>query len=265
MAADGLGTDFAGRRALITGGGSGIGAATAAALAAAGASVVLVGRRAEPLERLAAKLGTEHGVDALPFPADVVRPDQVNAAFRFAAAIGAPEIVVCAAGVAHAGKLENVSDDDVDRVLAVNVKGAWNVARACVPAMKAAGYGRIVHVASTAGVRGYRYNALYAASKHALCGFTRSLAAELLPSGVTVNAACPGFVDTDLVDAAARDVAEKTGRTFEEAKQVLGAQNPLGRLVTPEEVAHAILFLAAASSSAISGVSLIVDGGTPHW
>jgi NAD(P)-dependent dehydrogenase (short-subunit alcohol dehydrogenase family) len=260
-----LGSDFVGRRALVTGGGTGLGAAIAVALAEAGASVVVIGRRPEPLERLAADLAGRCAVDVLGFPADVTKPTQVAAAFKFAtASIGAPEIVVNAAGVAHAGPLGAVKDEDVDRVLDVNVRGVWHVVRAAVPAMKAASYGRIVNVASTAGIRGYRYNALYAASKHALLGLTRTLAVELLPHGITVNAVCPGFADTDLVDDAARALAAKTGRTFDDAKAALAAQNPLGRLVRPEEVAAATLYLASRRAAAVNGTSLVVDGGSPY-
>lgn len=266
MSADDLGTDFAGRRALVTGGGTGIGAAVAEAFAAAGASVIVLGRRADPLERLAARLSAEHGTDVLAFPADVTRPDQVAAAFKFAAAsVGAPEIVVNAAGVAHAGPLGTTTDADVDRVLDVNVRGVWHVARAALPAMKAARDGRFVVVASTAGVRGYRNNALYVASKHAVCGLVRTLAAELIPFGVTVNAVCPGFADTEIVAEAARAISERTGRSVEEAKDALGKLNPLGRLVRPEEVAAAILGLCTRAAAAVSGHELVVDGGTPRW
>jgi NAD(P)-dependent dehydrogenase (short-subunit alcohol dehydrogenase family) len=263
---DALGTEFVGRRALVTGGGTGIGAAAARALAKAGASVVLIGRRPEPLERLAAELSAEGATDASAFPADVVDRRQVAAAFRFATnAIGAPEIVVAAAGVAFAATLENTSDADLDRTFAVNVAGVRNVLREATPSMTAAGFGRVVVVASTAALRGYRYNAAYVASKHAVLGLVRSVAAEVVSKGVTVNAVCPGFVDTDIVDTAAATLSEKSGRSFDDAKGLLAAQNPLGRLVRPEEVAHAILSLAAASASAINGAALVVDGGTPGF
>lgn len=263
---DFLGTDFAGRRALVTGGGTGIGAACARALAQAGASVALIGRRPEPLERLAHDLSAATGVDVVAFPADVTAPGQVASAFKFAAAaIGAPEIVVNAAGVAYAGPLGHTKDEDVDRVLDVNVRGVWHVVRAALPAMRAAGYGRIVNVASTAGIKGYRYNALYTASKHALLGLTRTLAVELLPAGITVNAVCPGFADTEIVAAAARTLAEKTGRSEAEASAALAAQNPLGRLVSPEEVAAAVLYLASVRAGAVNGTSIVIDGGTPYY
>lgn len=252
----------AGRCALVTGAGSGIGAACARALARAGARVALAGRRMEPLEALARAIDDEDG-EALAFSCDVTKPDQVVGAVKFfASALGPIEIVVNAAGVGHSAPLAATPDEEIDRVLDVNLRGAWNVVRATVAVMRKAGFGRIVNVASTAAVRGYRFNALYTASKHALAGLTRSLSAELLPSGITVNAVCPGFTDTDLVASAARMIAEKTGRTEAEAKKALAAQNPLGRLVEPDEVAAAVLWLVGDKSGAVSGQSIVIDGGT---
>jgi 3-hydroxybutyrate dehydrogenase len=263
---DELGTELVGRRALVTGGGTGIGAACVRALCAAGASVVALGRRPEPLERLVAELAGGADADVAAFPADVTQPEQIAAAVKFATAtFGAPEIVVNAAGVAHAGPLGATTDEDFDRVLDVNLRGVWHVVRAVVPAMKRAGYGRIVNVASTAGLRGYRFNAAYVASKHALLGLSRTLAAELLPHGITVNSVCPGFADTEIVESAARKIADKTGKTLDAAKAALAAQNPLGRLVTPDEVAAAALYFASRSAAAASGTTLVLDGGTPYY
>jgi NAD(P)-dependent dehydrogenase (short-subunit alcohol dehydrogenase family) len=259
---EGLNGDPAGRCALVTGAGSGIGAASARALARAGAKVALCGRQLEPLEELAREINDQDG-EALAFSCDVTRPEQVALASGFfTSALGPFEIVVNAAGQAHSATLPATTDEDIDRILDVNLRGAWNVVRAVVPAMRKAKWGRIINVASTASVRGYRYNALYTASKHALAGLTRSLSAELLPHGITVNAVCPGFTETDLVREAARTIADKTGKTEAEAVQLLAKQNPLGRLVQPDEVAATVVWLAGASGAAVSGQSIVLDGGT---
>ena len=254
--------DPAGRCALVTGAGSGIGAACARALAAAGAKVALAGRRLEALEALAREIGEQDG-EALAFSCDVTKPEQVKSAFGFfSAALGPVEILVNAAGQAHSATLAATTDEDIDRILDVNLRGVWNAVREAVPAMKRARYGRIVNVASTAAVRGYRFNALYTASKHALAGLTRSLAAELLADGITVNAVCPGFTDTAIVESAAQAIAGKTGRSEADAREVLARQNPLGRLVAPEEVAAAVSWLVSAGGAAVSGQSIVIDGGT---
>jgi len=252
----------AGRVVLVTGAGSGIGAACARALSRAGARVALAGRRLEPLEAIAHEIDEDDG-EALALSCDVTKPQEVERAVGFfSAGLGPIEIVVNAAGIGHSATLTATSDEDIDHVLDVNLRGAWNVVRATFAPMKRAKFGRIVNVASTAAVRGYRYNALYAASKHALAGLTRSLSAELLPDGITVNAVCPGFTDTAIVENAARTIADKTGRTEAAAKEALAAQNPIGRLVTPDEVAAAVLWLVGDGGGAISGQSVVIDGGT---
>jgi NAD(P)-dependent dehydrogenase (short-subunit alcohol dehydrogenase family) len=251
-----------GRCAVVTGAGSGIGAACARTLAQAGAKVGLAGRRLPPLEALAREIAADGG-EALALACDVTMPEEVRDALAFfAAALGPVEILVNAAGQAHSATLAATTDDDIDRILDVNLRGAWNAARAVAPAMVKAGFGRIVNVASTAAVRGYRFNALYTASKHALAGLTRSLSAELLSAGVTVNAVCPGFTDTEIVRDAARAIAERSGRTEEDAREALARQNPLGRLVQPDEVAAAVLWLVSDGSGATSGQSIVIDGGT---
>jgi len=254
--------DPAGRTAVVTGAGTGIGRAIAEALARAGARVGLIGRRSEPLQRVATAIASGDG-EALPVPCDVTDDRQVGSALdMIRGALGPIEILVNNAGRVHSAPLEKVPDEDWDAIMDLNVRAAWVLVRSVVPEMEAAGFGRIVNVASVAAHRGWRYTAVYTASKHALGGLTRSLAADLGPRGIAVNAVCPGYVDTPIVESAARNIAEKTDRSEEDAREQLAAFNPLGRLVTPEEVAGAVMWLLGPESTAVAGHSLILDGGT---
>lgn len=254
--------DPAGRVTLVTGGGSGIGQAVAIRLAKAGAPVALLGRRPEPLQRVAAIIG-DHGGEAMAVPADLLSPKQRKAALGMVrATLGPIEILVNNAGIAHAGPMHRLKDEDVERLFELNVTVPFELAGEVLGDMRETGFGRIVNVASTAAIAGHRYTTLYTASKHALAGWTRSLSCELLAEGITVNAVCPGFVDTDIVANAVRQIVEKTGRTEEEARADLAKQNPLGRLVRPEEVAEAVHFMVGPHSGAMSGHCLVLDGGT---
>jgi NAD(P)-dependent dehydrogenase (short-subunit alcohol dehydrogenase family) len=256
------GMDPAGRAALVSGAGSGIGRAIALSLAEAGARVALVGRDADRLAAVAATIAERDG-EAFAVPADLADERQLETAVRMArSALGPIEILVHNAGIAHSGLLTKTSDEDMDRVLAINLHAAFLLAAAVAADMKAAGWGRIIHVGSTASLRGFPYCSLYTASKHALAGLTRSLAAELLPHGITVNLVCPGYVDTALVDRAADSVATKTGRDASDVKAHFARSNPLGRLVTPEEVAEAVLRFCGPGSAAVSAESYVIDGGT---
>lgn len=248
-----------GRHALVTGGGTGIGAAIAVALARLGATLTLVGRRAAPLEASRAALpGSGHGV-AL---ADVTDHAAVAAAFEAAAAARGPlAILVNNAGAARSASLAKTAPELWHEMLAVNLTGAYNCTHAVLGGMQAAGWGRIVNVASTAGLVGYAYVAAYCAAKHGVIGLTRALALEVAKQGITVNAVCPGYTETPLLGAALDNIVAKTGRSSDEAKATLAAGNPQGRLVQPEDVAHTVAWLCAPGAEAIHGQAIAVAGG----
>jgi NAD(P)-dependent dehydrogenase (short-subunit alcohol dehydrogenase family) len=242
----------------VTGGGSGIGAAAAAALAGAGADVTLIGRTGDRLESCRTRLGEPHAIEI----ADVADAAAVASAFeRAAARLGPVAILVNNAGSAESAPFLKTDAALLDRMLAVNLKGAFHCTQAVLPAMLQAKEGRIVNVASTAGITGYAYVAAYCAAKHGLVGLTRALAREVATSGVTVNAVCPGFTDTELVARSVDTIAAKTGRSAEAARAELAKTNPMGRLVTPEEVASTVLWLCLPESRSVTGQAIVVAGG----
>lgn len=242
--------------ALVTGGGSGIGAAIARTLAAAGAQVTLVGRRAEPLRALAGEIGAAWTA------ADVTDPAQVAAAFAAArAAHGAVTILINNAGGTATAPFGRATFADWRGVMAVNLDALFHCCQAALPDLTAAAAGRIVTVASTAGVRGYPYVAAYVAAKHGAVGLTRALAAELAATRITVNAVCPGFTDTDLVARSVAAIAAKTGRDEGSARADLAAFNPQRRLIEPQEVADAVLWLCRPASRSVTGQAIAVAGG----
>ena len=251
-----------GQHVVVTGGGRGIGAAIAGELARLGANLTLVGRNeATLLERRAALLA-EHERSIATVIADITDEASVEQAFSAAiAALGPATILVNNAGAASSAPFRRTTLDAWQAMLAVNLTGAFLCARAVLPAMSEAGYGRIVNIASTAGLKGYAYVAPYVAAKHGLIGLTRALAAELATSGITVNAVCPGFTDTDLLASSIDTIVEKTGRTPEDARASLASSNPQGRLIEPQEVAQAVGFLCLPSSASITGQALVVAGG----
>ena len=248
---------LAGLHAVVTGGGTGIGAAIAAALAAEGARLTLMGRRPEPLQATAAALP-----EAEALPCDVTDETAVAAAFAAAAARGGPvALLVNNAGAVESAPLQRTSLALFRRMLDVNLTGAFLCSRAALPGMIDGGFGRIVNVASTAGLRGYPYVAAYCAAKHGLVGLTRALALELAKRPVTVNAVCPGYTETALVAGALDTIVAKTGRSRHEASAELARGNPQGRLVQPAEVAAAVAFLCRPENAAITGQALAIAGG----
>ena len=248
---------LAGRHALVTGGGRGIGAAIAAALAGAGARVTLLGRTAAELAATAARIPGAAAVAA-----DVTDPAAVERAFGEArAAAGEVSILVNNAGLAKSRALAKSDAAFWRALLAVNLDGAYHCTRAAIPAILATDWGRIVNVSSTAGLRGYAYCTAYCAAKHGVVGLTRALALEVAKTGITVNAVCPGYTDTGVVRDAIRNISEKTARSEAEARESLVSFNPQQRLIQPAEVANAVLWLCLPGSESVNGQSLAIAGG----
>jgi NAD(P)-dependent dehydrogenase (short-subunit alcohol dehydrogenase family) len=242
--------------ALVTGASQGIGAACAQALSAAGHRVALVARNEAALTEVAVSLPGE----ALVLPTDVLDPDALEAAFaRVEREWGPVEILVVNAGAAMSAPLVKTTDDDWQRMLDLNLTAPFRCLRRALPSMTQAGFGRVVVIASVAGKVGSARIAAYTASKHGVIGLVRTAAAEVARSGVTVNAVCPGYVDTPMTDTSVEHISTGTGRTEAEARQILANMQPIGRLVTVDEVAAAVMLCVA--NGAISGQGLNVDGG----
>ena len=250
-----------GRGAVVTGGGRGIGAAVAQALAAAGASVVVTARTRTEIEAVAAGLRARgHAAHAV--AGDVTSPPSVAAlAERALELLGSVDVLVNNAGVARSAPFLKVSLEQWEEVHRVNATGPLLVTQAFLPAMLERGWGRIVNVASVASFIGARYITAYAASKHALTGMTRCLAEELGGTGVTVNSVCPSYVDTPMTDENIERIAAKTGRDADAVRSGLEKMQPGGRLITPREVAHAVMTFMPEAAAALQGSELVVRGG----
>jgi len=244
------------RHALITGGGKGIGLAIAAALSGAGFQVSVLGRDASALEAAVSR-GEAHAA----FTADVTDAAAIAAAVGEAQRHAPIDILVNNAGGVETGPFLRLDDDAFERQLVLNLMSAVRTTRAVLPAMTRRGFGRIINIASTAGLKGYAYVSAYSAAKHAVIGLVRSLALEMAGSNVTVNAVCPGFTDTDLVAGSIENIMKKTGRSREQAIAELAKHNPQGRLITPQEVADAVLWLCGEGAGAITGQAIAVAGG----
>ena len=244
---------LAGKLALVTGGGRGIGAACARQLAAAGAKVIVCGRTQADLEAVAKDIG---GTAITCDIADRAATDRMMRELP-----GRVDVLINNAGVAESASLEKTSDELWDRIIELDATAPFRVTRALVPSMVKAGWGRVVNIASNAGVAGYGYSAAYCAAKHAMVGFTRALAVDLARSGVTINALCPGWVHTRMSDEAVARIAAKTNRSAEEARATLEAMSPQRRMIEPEEVAYAAVMLCADASRGIHGQTIVIDGG----
>lgn len=241
---------------LVTGGGRGIGRAIAAELTRAGATVTVLGRQRAALDEVIAA-GDAHFAEV----ADVADQAAVGAAVAKAAARQPIDILVANAGIAESAPFAKSDAALFQRMMAVNFMGVVHSIQAALPSMKDRPYGRIVAVASTAGLKGYAYVSAYSAAKHAVIGLVRSLALELANTRITVNAVCPGFTDTDLVAGSIDNIMKKTGRSREQAVAELSKHNPQGRLVTPNEVADTVRWLCGEGAGAITGQAIAVAGG----
>lgn len=252
------------RLALITGGGRGIGRAIALQFAREGARVGVAARTLEQVKQVANEIKDETGVEAIALVCDVSRAADVTEMFgSFRNILGRdPDILVNNAGVAESATLDKTTDELWHRHLAINLSGTFYCTRSALPSMLSNGWGRIINIASIAGKTGAPYISAYAASKHGVIGLTRSVAMEVGATGVTVNAICPGYVDTDMVSKGIERITARTGRSAEEALNTLKKMSPQNRLVTSEEVAALALLLASDEGRGINGQGLNIDGGT---
>jgi 3-hydroxybutyrate dehydrogenase len=248
--------------AVVTGGGRGIGEAVARRLAAAGVNVLLAARTRTQVDAVAASIRAGGG-QAWSTVCDVADEASVDDLANTARQhLGVVDILINNAGLTSSAPLHRTTLEEWNRLIAVNATGAFLCTRAFLPTMVQRGRGRIVNVASVAGLHGARYIAAYAASKHALIGLTRAAAAEVAGCGVTVNAVCPDYVDTAMTDASVARIAAKTGRSEEEARSAILSLSPAGRLLEPDEVADAVFYLCSEQAASVNGHALVIDGGS---
>jgi 3-hydroxybutyrate dehydrogenase len=248
---------LANKHAVVTGGGSGVGAAVAMALAGAEAKVTIIGRRTEQL----AAVASEHaGIETQ--VCDVTDRDVLDQSLVSARANHGPiDIMVASAGVATSKPFHRLTSQDMNDLMNVNLMGVFNSFQAALGDGRESGWGRLIAIASTAGLPGYPYVSPYCASKHAAVGLVRGLAQELGSSGVTANAICPSYVDTPMTDRTLKNIVAQTGRSHEEALAALTASNPQGRLISPEEIAGTVLWLCSDAAAGINGQAITIDGG----
>ena len=243
------------KTALITGGGRGIGRAIALAFAREGIRIAVAARTAQQVEQVAHEIGN----GAIAIVCDVADPENVTQMFE---RVGDVDILVNNAGVAESATVVNTTDELWHKHLSINLSGTFYCTRAALPAMLKKGWGRIINIASIAGKTGAPYIAAYSASKHGVLGLTKSIALEVANAGITVNAICPGYVDTEMVSRGVERITSRTGRTAEEALDTLKKMSPQNSLVTPEEVAALALLLASDEGRGINGQGINIDGGT---
>ncbi|HVM23004.1 MAG TPA: SDR family oxidoreductase [Sphingomicrobium sp.] len=252
-----MGNRLEGRHALITGGGTGIGAAAARQLHAEGANLSLLGRRMEPLEAVRHELGGQA------IQCDVTDPERIRTAYEEARSTNGPiDLLIVNAGIAESAPFHKMTREGWDRIIATNLTAAFDCAQAAIGDLLKSDNGRIVFVASVASLRGVPYAAHYAASKHGLLGLMRSLAAEYAKTNLTVNAVCPGYVDTPMTDQSVARVSQITGRSEDEARGAITNMNASGRLVDPEAIGNVIAMLCLPLSRDINGAAITLDGGT---
>jgi len=251
------------RHALITGGGRGIGRAIAHAFAQEGAQVAVAARTTAQVESVAQELTEQFGVRALAIACDVSDGNSVKSMFgKFAEAFGrGPDILVSNAGIAESALITRTDDDLWRRIQGINLDGTFYCMRAALPQMIEKGWGRIINIASIAGKTGAPYIAAYSASKHGVLGLTRSVSQEVAGKGITVNAICPGYVDTDMTTGAVEIITNKTSLTKDQALDSLKKMSPQNRLITSEEVAALALLLASEAGRGINGQAINIDGG----
>lgn len=252
-----MGSSLQGRHALITGGGTGIGAAAAEYLNAEGAMLTLLGRRVEPIKAVAESFG------GTAIQCDVTDPDRVRAAFDEARRANGPiDLLIVNAGIAESAPFHKMTREGWDRIIGTNLTAAFECTRAAIGDLLKSDNGRLVFVASVASLRGVPYAAHYAASKHGLLGLMRSLAAEYAKTNLTVNAVCPGYVDTPMTDQSVARVSEITGRSEGDARSAITNMNASGRLVDPQAIGNVIAMLCLPLSRDINGAAITLDGGT---
>jgi 3-hydroxybutyrate dehydrogenase len=252
------------RIALVTGGGRGIGRAIALAFASEGAQVTVAARSFEQVQQVAREIANRFSTKALPVVCDVSDAASVERLFKdvYESFGRGPDILVNNAGIAESAPLTKTGDELWQRHLAINLSGSFYCMRAALPQMIERGWGRIVNIASIAGKTGAPYIAAYSASKHGVLGLTRSAALEVAAKGITVNAICPGYVDTEMTTRGIENITKKTGLSADQAMESIRKMSPQNRIIEPEEVAALALLLASEEGRGINGQAINVDGGT---